>query len=106
MYGKSAVRSTHEYVMSDHHSRFSCGKCDHKFSSKKKLTDHIRAAHPAAPHMCEICGKIFKEKSYLIKHVRSKHVNPRSETCEKCEKTFSQKGGLFNHDKFNRCKKI
>ena len=45
---------------------------------------------------CDICGKTFKEKRFLMTH-KMAHDGPSKFTCNLCEKSFSYKSGLQKH---------
>ena len=57
-------------------------------------------------HRCELCGKRFKQRAHLDRHLRVHvHIEPvhvslqthKPDTCEVCGKTFSKKGHLDRH---------
>ena len=45
---------------------------------------------------CDECGKVFKCKSYLKRHMLI-HSGVKAYTCDLCKKTFTQKGNLGKH---------
>ena len=51
--------------------------------------------------MCSTCGKSFKVKSNLLRHIRL-HSSEGPYTCSICVKAFSQKSYLSNHMKLHQ----
>lgn len=51
-------------------------------------------------HTCEQCGKSFKFKSVLLKHIRI-HSTERPFECKVCGADFKQYGGLLSHSKIH-----
>ena len=55
------------------HPKFHCEKCDYSCSKKHLWTQHIstlkhKRQRPATKFVCEICGKIYKQRSGLWRH--------------------------------------
>ena len=48
------------------------------------------------PFMCNICNKSYREKSYLVVHIRT-HTGAKPFECDKCGKCFLQSGDLKRH---------
>ena len=59
-----------------------------KIHEMKEKTDMIN---------CMICGKEFKERKYLVNHVKSVHYNMKTSKCDVCDKVFSSRGALKTH---------
>lgn len=85
--------------------RYECTDCGHKFKSVIRLKLHGRTEHryddqsgyrKKTEIVCELCGKIFKNKLNFITHIR-KHNNDRQFACEFCDKAFLSKNTLDNH---------
>ena len=51
-------------------------------------------------YRCEVCGKCFKQRTYLDRHIRV-HTGDKPFGCDICKKTFSQKGSLKQHLKIH-----
>lgn len=47
-------------------------------------------------HVCPFCGKIFKGKWFLNRHVRI-HTGAKPYICNYCSKGFNQKNSLKSH---------
>lgn len=49
------------------------------------------------PHGCTECGRAFKERGNLNKHILSVHEKQKLHQCERCNKRFSFRDGLLRH---------
>ena len=47
-------------------------------------------------HECDVCEKVFRYASYLVRHMRI-HTNEKPYECDVCEKRFIQSGDLKTH---------
>ena len=47
--------------------------------------------------MCDLCGKNFKSKSNLSKHVKTLHLQLNKKDCDSCNKTFRDANSLKIH---------
>ena len=50
----------------------------------------LKSSNDEKQHICEICGKRFKSKYYLIVHNRI-HSGENLYDCDKCDKNFLRK---------------
>lgn len=75
---------------------YTCSVCSKVFSNNKKFMDHKRI-HGNRKHVCEICGKSFRAKSYLLVHV-SVHSEMRPHVCKDCNKGFKSLPALKKHE--------
>jgi len=58
----------------------------------------IRTVHDNSKiNRCETCGKNFKLKSHLKRHIISIHRGQRNFSCDICHETFIYPGGLERH---------
>eukprot|EP00035_Acanthoeca_spectabilis_P021464 m.438381 g.438381 ORF g.438381 m.438381 type:complete len:385 (-) comp18230_c0_seq1:2579-3733(-) len=57
------------------------------------LTPYTR---PRTEHFCKHCGKVFKQKSHLTRHVRI-HTGDKPYKCQECDKGFTQASILKTH---------
>jgi hypothetical protein len=55
-------------------SKVTCPTCSKEFETKLKLYYHERAVHTLEVSKCEACGKTYKNKFLLQKHVKVNHV--------------------------------
>ena len=70
-----------------------------KFEVKQENMD------PLKEHKCEYCGKEFRRKDTLTRHVKS-HLNLREFPCTECDKAFNTKPDLKNHLKIHAAKRV
>ena len=98
---------------------FSCDHCDVKFKFNRSLKSHLAAAHqhtksekviqeaeetvqpkeqsgPAEEYHCDTCGKTFKQKTHLTRHVESLHLGIKY-PCQLCNYKASQISNLVTH---------
>lgn len=96
---------------------FSCDHCDVKFKFNRSLKSHMAAAHqhikpekteteetvqpkeqsgPVEEYHCDTCGKTFKQKTHLTRHVESLHLGIKY-PCKLCSYKASQISNLVTH---------
>ncbi|XP_014234611.1 zinc finger and BTB domain-containing protein 41-like [Trichogramma pretiosum] len=73
-----------------------CDICGKVFKLRGHLNRHIDSVHRKITHSCDICLKTFSNKSNLKIHSDSVHNEVRH-ACDICQKTFSDKGYLKTH---------
>ena len=58
-----------------------------------------RPGHPEARHECEVCGRKFKQKCHLKRHLRTVHNVGDTKTfkCDACAHVTKYKGDLKMH---------
>lgn len=63
---------------------FKCEPCSTTYSTLMRLRIHQKEFHLLAPKTwtCDLCGKLFKMKSYFEKHVQKLHL--KKFICEVC----------------------
>jgi uncharacterized C2H2 Zn-finger protein len=74
---------------------YDCKDCDKVFNTPASLRQH-NLGHGKTLHQCEKCPKAFRRRSYLLRHIETKHENLRL-ACQDCDKVFKSYGGLYNH---------
>ena len=64
-----------------------------------KVSDMIERIHTNKCYKCKACGKIvpYKNKTYLRRHIESKHLKPQSFACDMCGKTFKLSQYFLSH---------
>lgn len=65
---------------------YSCKICQKKFLKLPKLRDH-ELSHAGASHLCSECGKFYKTKENLARHL-IRHKGVRNFACGQCPKKF------------------
>ena len=74
-----------------------CDICNKLFSNKSNLRKHIKNIHKKIKFKCEICDKEFSQKDNLLSHKRNIHSKSVEFECTVCEKKFNRKGNLQAH---------
>ncbi|VDM31169.1 unnamed protein product [Hydatigera taeniaeformis] len=75
-----------------------CDVCHKVFADRSLLSKH-KIAHAEAKHICNTCGRAFVREDKLRRHFRSVHSNERPFICEVCTKAFARKDKLQEHAK-------
>lgn len=73
--------------------------CNHPlgFQNKSQLMTHVRSLHlQERPFMCTTCGTLFARKQDAIRHVNTANSGKRYE-CEICGKSFARKSYRDSH---------
>lgn len=81
-----------------------CLICGAQYRSKAYFYNHMKlhAADGAKAHNCDICGKSFAIRTYMLRHRRIQHkiyVDEKQSSCEVCGVTFERRTDLFEHMK-------
>ena len=83
---------------------FPCDTCKKIFSTRTKLTIHMRAHTGECPFRCETCGNSYSYSSSLYVHQKVVHegkerVKKKTFVCSVCNKVFSTKSYLNIHSR-------
>ena len=73
-----------------------CDICGKAFKQKKNLSRHLRI-HSDASHKCEVCGRKFREKYALKTHSSLHTTGPKRFKCGVCAKDSHTKSNLKEH---------
>ncbi|KAK3590247.1 hypothetical protein CHS0354_041321 [Potamilus streckersoni] len=74
------------------HNSTVCPNCGKEYKSKRALRRHIANIHELKRWQCDMCGKCFTSKESLYHHKRGIHGNEKPYKCAECNATFN-----FNH---------
>ncbi|XP_034825097.1 transcription factor IIIA-like [Maniola hyperantus] len=83
------------------HKTYECEHCETKFTRWTELMHHKRVDHVSPEYICHDCGKVFKERGHIIRHVK-KHmpnapVNIFFCPYDNCLRHYSRNSNLKQH---------
>lgn len=90
--------SSGSHVVEGKRRDYPCRYCEKKFTQSGHRNEHECKFHLHIGHWCETCHKIFGAKSKLDRHIRNVHGIARSYKCW-CGKDFKEKYYLSRHMK-------
>jgi len=77
-----------------------CNRCGRKFKRRYDLRRHITTVHDKVRNFrCDTCDLSFLQRAHLNEHVSSVHEKLRDIKCPKCDFSFSSKSRLQRHDR-------
>ena len=86
-----------------HHTVHKCDQCDFTSWNPVKVREHLITKHTDPdfnPHVCSNCGKGFKLKMNLTRHMET-HDTVKKHECKVCGKKFSANRHLYTHSKIH-----
>lgn len=79
------------------HMRLSCNLCENvEFETFSSLSAHFRLEHEGEDGHVACCDHRFTERYKLYDHIMN-HVDPKGYSCDKCPRTFETQKGLNHH---------
>lgn len=81
-----------------------CLECGKKFKMKSQLARHMEIHSGQRDHVCVKCGKSFRRKSHLEDHITI-HTNEKPHKCNLCDKSFTTKSSLVRHTNYHKGEK-
>lgn len=73
-----------------------CSICQKVFSNER-IKFHMKL-HEMPSMMCDQCGRVFRHRTALEKHIVGRHIDERNFTCSKCAKRFKKLSVLRQHE--------
>lgn len=93
-----------EIQYSEPENKYKCTKCARSYKAKKNLTYHRKYECDVIPQfVCNFCGKRFKQKCNMSRHVDLVHIKSNSQIskkkyiCDNCTRSYSSLCGLNRH---------
>ena len=76
---------------------FRCSECSSSFQTSSQRLGHIRRTHVRArKHLCDLCGKKFKDPRTLREHSWT-HSGEKPYSCPVCSRGFSKRDAMSVH---------
>merc|ERR1712133_19108 len=73
-----------------------CNICDKTFHDVRNMKAHLKA-HEDQSCVCQDCGKVFKNKTYLKRHVVEHHQKVQRYACDQCDFKTHRSDTLKKH---------
>ena len=78
--------------------KFKCDSCNEYFSFRNSLVKHYTSRHTSTVFRCTVCADVFKRKDSLGRHMNSLHKTQTNEhMCKVCGKGFKYKYNVLKH---------
>ena len=104
--GAADVSLANQRTLSADDNSVQCPTCHKSFRALASLNKHIVSMHDELAHVntkpdetrfqCDLCGKIYTKKSYLLSHKRVVHAKQKF-PCNICGKLYNWEANLQSH---------
>lgn len=84
--------------------KFNCTICPQTFKSSYRKKCHLATFHDVKSYQfnCDMCGKVYPDKSKMLRHKSRAHLKEKTVTCHKCgHKAFDMstlKRHMYSHE--------
>ncbi|XP_005103940.1 zinc finger protein 543 isoform X2 [Aplysia californica] len=92
-----ALLVKHEDRVHKNQADIKCEQCGRTFKRRENLNRHMRSHTGEKSFQCPACGQAFTEKGSMKRHYQSQHEQIKPHDCPACEKSFSRKFLLSKH---------
>ncbi|XP_037653680.1 zinc finger protein 782-like [Choloepus didactylus] len=79
---------------------YKCDECGKHFKLKSYLGKHLKNHTMEKPYECNQCGKAFRENSVLRSHQRT-HTGEKPYNCNHCGQSFGQYSSVKRHERIH-----
>jgi hypothetical protein len=77
---------------------FLCPECDKPFNQKSNMVKHYKTIHlETVVIVCQECGRDFNQASALRRHIKIVHKKELPHACSQCDKRFALAESLKKH---------
>lgn len=77
---------------------FQCKECGRAFRERGNMNKHVLSVHrKQKSHQCTQCTKSFAFRDGLLRHISTVHENERRHKCQLCHRQFKQLSHLVKH---------
>ncbi len=77
---------------------YQCRECGRAFRERGNMNKHVLSVHrKEKSHQCTLCHKSFAFRDGLLRHISTVHENERRHKCDLCNRQFKQLSHLVKH---------
>ncbi|XP_052758385.1 PR domain zinc finger protein 5-like isoform X2 [Galleria mellonella] len=85
-----------------HHKTYNCNECQMRFNTWSKYQKHKKTDHANKEFICHDCGRSFKQRSHIVRHVKihTKTIfEPKKFLCpyDNCQRWYTRNSNLKQH---------
>jgi uncharacterized Zn-finger protein len=86
-------------------NRYACGQCGKQFRHRASLFRHVETHVENLRFDCKECGKTYRHRADFQQHMRLKHLLKNRAVCRYCDRQFYLPGSLRAHLHTHRAEK-